>query len=106
MNSRGWVVGAIQLDFAKIDDNGSSIAVQSLWLMQYNLDAVRINSLPSATAGQAMVSSFKRFVPSNLYFGPALTTYVKPSSLRQKIIPLYAHGEAVNEPPGEKRRLR
>jgi hypothetical protein len=36
------------------------------------------------------------FLPSSLNSAPACTTNVSPSSLKRKILPLYAHGDAVN----------
>ena len=39
--------------------------------MRYSLDCVRSITLPRTTAGVASAISFKEFLPSNLYSGPA-----------------------------------
>ena len=55
-------------------------------------------TLPLETAGVANDISSSEFFPSSLNSGPACTTNVSPSSLRRKIFPFYAHGDAVNPP--------
>ncbi len=67
--------------------------------MRYSFDAVRKMMLPFATAGVARVISSREFRPSTANSGPAWMTKVSPSSLSAKILPLYAHGEAVNRVP-------
>ena len=63
--------------------------------MRYSFERVRRITLFRAMAGVAMHISSRLFLPSNSNFGPALMTNVSPSSLKQKILPSYAHGEAV-----------
>src|SRR5262249_45259431 len=63
---------------------------------RYSFVSVRRITLPWASAGVAMHSSSSEFLPSTRNSGPASTTNVSPSSLRQKILPLYAHGDEVN----------
>ena len=54
----------------------------------------------------AMSSSAKVLVPRTSNSFPALRTWVCPSSLRQKIFPLYAQGEDVKaEAPRSRRRF-
>ena len=62
--------------------------------------------LPRTTAGVAIDISFSEFLPSSLYSGPAWTTKVSPSSLNRKILPLYAHGDAVKPEASAESRLR
>jgi len=49
-------------------------------------------------AGVASATSSSEFLPTTRNSGPACITYVTPSSLKQKIFPLYAQGEAVKAP--------
>src|SRR5438132_1472697 len=62
--------------------------VAALPSMRYIFDSVRTSRLPWAIAGVAMHISSRLFLPSTANFGPAWTTNVSPSSLRQKILPL------------------
>ena len=55
-----------------------------------------MTKLPRAIAGVAKHISSNEFLPSSSYLGPARNTNVSPSSLRAKILPLYAHGDDVN----------
>lgn len=64
-------------------------------LRRYSFDAVRMKRLPRETAGVANAISSSELRPTTSNTGPARMTYVSPSSLIAKILPLYAQGEAV-----------
>ena len=76
---------ALLRGFSRADAAASSFAPS---VRQYSLDAVRISSLSPATAGLEMQSSSRSFLSTISNSGPALTTYVKPSSLRKNRCPL------------------
>src|SRR5579871_1783526 len=79
--------------FFRVPNHGPLTELVS-W-MRYSFESVRKIRLFRATAGVAMHISSRLFLPSNSYFGPALITKVSPSSLKQKILPSHAQGEAV-----------
>ena len=79
-----------------------SAAVASV--IRYSRVAVRMNRLRWAMAGVAIVNSSSGLVARISNSGPALMTKVSPSSLSAKILPSYAHGDAVNAAPTEIRR--
>ena len=56
-------------------------------VMRYSFEAVRMNRLPCAIAGVAIVNSPSGLAPSSSNCGPALMTYVSPSSLSANILP-------------------
>src|SRR5262245_44504573 len=72
---------------------------QLLLRNEYNLLSMRSNRRSPTMAGVACAISSNGLTCSNSNFWPAAITNVLPSSLRQKILPLYAHGDDVNAPP-------
>ena len=63
--------------------------------MRYSFDCVRIIRLPRTIAGVASDISFSEFLPSSLNSGPGLHDERVAVLAQQKILPLYAHGDAV-----------
>ena len=57
---------------------------------------LRRKTVPSATAGVAQHISSSLFSPSTSNSGPAFSTNVCPPASRQKILPSFAQGDAVN----------
>ena len=57
-----------------------------------------MNRLPLAIAGLDIATSGSELVATTLKSLAVSITYVSPSSLRTKIFPLYAHGNAVKPP--------